>query len=229
MKRTPRPGSGSPTLDAAGFGCRTGNSSPAPFTAAAPSIAPGHADCRARRCRPAVPFLALADRRLAGQKRQHGFDARATHDIDQFIDRQPVLLDEFQHRQKRLAVAHQKTRRVRARRLPLLVGCVADSTPGASLFTVRSPRFCSDSKENRRLNFRQQPGCCPNFGRLTKPPQMIYSTRDYKHAGANFFVTALVLPVFVLGEALPSPQDKMRSNYQQKPPSTATGAPNSGS
>jgi len=112
----------------------------------------------------ALPRLALLRRPgdLPGRQRQHGFDAGPAHDIDPLIDRQPALLDEFQHRQKRLAVAQQKRGEFALACLPLLVDRVIASSQGGSPFRGLFTPIRFRIRENRRLNFQLRVGHRPS-------------------------------------------------------------------
>ena len=65
----------------------------------------------------------------------------------------PALLGEFQHRQERLAVAHQKRGEFALGRLPLLVDRVIASSQGGSPFQGLFTRFDSESGRTAASTF----------------------------------------------------------------------------
>lgn len=52
----------------------------------------------------------LGSGELDGRSLQDGLDARTSGDIDHFIDGRPGILDQPNHRQKKLSVANEKIR-----------------------------------------------------------------------------------------------------------------------
>src|SRR5437667_595043 len=65
------------------------------------------------------------------------------------------MLNQFHRGQQRLAVADQKLGKL-SLALPSLVNRMVVSFHGGSPFKVSSPRFYSESRGNRRLNFQLQ-------------------------------------------------------------------------
>ena len=115
---------------------------------------------------------------LRGRKFEYGFDAGASHHVDQFVDGHAAVLDQFHHGQQRLAVADQKFSELAVANLSLLVNRMVISSHGGSPFQGFVTPILFRIRGNRRFNLPLQvryrhllEDCVETYGsRLRKGP-----------------------------------------------------------